>query len=422
MRIGIIGAGFTGLAAAYSLVKKGHQVVVYEKEQGPGGLAIGFKSANWLWPLEKHYHHLFVSDSAIIDLAGEVNHRIVFKRPQTSVFVDGRIYQLDSPISLLSFDKLSFLSRIRTGLVLAYLRFTHFWKPLEKVSARDFLMLTMGRQSWRILWEALFIKKFGRFADAVPASWFWARIKKRSASLGYPDGGFESLARSVEKKIIKSGGEFIYQSPVETISRRNKKIILKVGGKPRAFDRVICTLPTPFFIKIAKGLSRNYIKGYSRLSGLGAVNLVLVLKHKFLSGGTYWLNINEAKFPFLGIMEQTNFVSKSRYKGETIVYIGNYLEPSHPYFSASADSLLKKFTPFLKRINPKFSRIWVKKALVFKAPFAQPIITRDYSKKIPPLKTPIKGLYLANIQQVYPWDRGTNYAVELGQKVAHLIG
>ena len=31
------------------------------------------------------------------------------------------------------------------------------------------------------------------------------------------------------------------------------------------------------------------------------------------------------------------------------------------------------------------------------------------------------NVFLANIQQVYPWDRGTNYAVELGQKAAKLI-
>jgi hypothetical protein len=39
---------------------------------------------------------------------------------------------------------------------------------------------------------------------------------------------------------------------------------------------------------------------------------------------------------------------------------------------------------------------------------------------IPSFKTPLKNVFLANMEQVYPWDRGTNYAVELGQKIARI--
>ena len=65
MRVAIIGAGFTGLTAAWELIKKGHQVTIFEKETQPGGLAIGFKEDGWAWSLEKHYHHIFESDKFI---------------------------------------------------------------------------------------------------------------------------------------------------------------------------------------------------------------------------------------------------------------------------------------------------------------------------------------------------------------------
>ena len=58
---------------------------------------------------------------------------------------------------------------------------------------------------------------------------------------------------------------------------------------------------------------------------------------------------------------------------------------------------------------------------LFKTPFSQPIIPINYSKIMPPFETPLKNVYLTNIQQVYPWDRGTNYAVELGQKIAKIV-
>ena len=173
---------------------------------------------------------------------------------------------------------------------------------------------------------------------------------------------------------------------------------------------MICTLPTPLFEKLS-GLS------YPRLTGIGAVNLVLSLNRQFLTDGTYWLSICDRSMPFICVAEQTNFISSTHYNQEHLIYVGNYLPPDHEFFGLTAEELLKRFTPHLKKINPKLE---VKKAWVFKAPFAQPIITKRYSRLIPQMTTRIPNLYLANIQQVYPWDRGTNYAVELGEKVARL--
>lgn len=422
MRVAIIGAGFTGLSAAYALAKKGHHVVVYEREEKPGGLAIGFKEKNWEWPLEKHYHHWFYSDWDIRNLAEEINHEVIFTRPKTSIYIDGGTYQLDSPLTLMTFSKLPLTERIRTGAVLAYLKKTHNWKSLEGQTAEHFLTKTMGKASWDILWKPLFEKKFADYADKIPASWFWARIKKRSAQLGYPVGGFETFANAVEKKTKKMGGEFEYKTTVEKISRtKNNKLAISVKGKNLEFDKVICTLASPLFAKITEGLGKDYIEKLFNLTGIGAVNLVLSLNQEFLKDSTYWLSINARHFPFLAIVEHTNFMDKKHYGGEHILYIGNYLPHDHVYYQKEAVDLIKEFYPFLKTINPKFDKSWINGAYLFKAPFAQPIIPLHYSKIIPSLKTPIKGLYLANIQQVYPWDRGTNYAVELGNKVAELV-
>ena len=422
MKIGIIGAGFSGLAAAYELSKRNHQVYVFEKEEAPGGLAVGFKQTHWKWTMEKHYHHLFVSDWAIRNLAKEVGHKIIFKRPKTSVFIDGNFYQLDSALSLFCFNRLSLIDRLRVGASTFFLKITPFWKPLEAVTAESFLKKTMGEKSWRVLWQPLFEKKFGKYADKIPASWFWARVQKRSPQLGYPEGGFESFAKSIEKNVKKLGGRFFYGVEVVEISKRNGGLLLRTkNGKSFKFERIICTLPTPFFLKISKGLPEGYKKKIANLKGFGAVNLVLSLKKQFLKDKIYWLNINEQFFPFLGIVEQTNFIDPKVYGGDRIIYISNYLPFTHRYFQMSKGGLLNEFYPFLRKIRPNFNKSWIKKVFFFKAYFAQPIVPLNYSRFLLKSKTPIKGLYLANIQQVYPWDRGTNYAVELGEKVAKLI-
>ncbi|MDO8619174.1 MAG: NAD(P)/FAD-dependent oxidoreductase [Candidatus Daviesbacteria bacterium] len=422
MKIGIIGAGFTGLSAAYYLLEKGHEVTIIEKESQAGGLAIGFKEKNWKWTLEKHYHHLFVSDNAIRNLAQKVGHKIIFKRPKTSTYINNSIMQLDSPLSLLRFSHLSISDRIRTGLVLAYLRSTPFWKPLEKISAERFLRKFGGENSWKILWKPLFLGKFGRYSDQIPAVWFWARIKKRSASLGYPEGGFQSLSDSIAEYILKKGGKFNFEASVKQIEKiANQIIVTTEAGTKFEFDKVVCTLPTSFFTRVTKGLPPQYTKKLINLNGLGAINLVLSLNRKFLNDNSYWLNINQDGCPFLAVVEHTNFIDKKNYNGDRLVYIGNYLDPQHKYFQITEEQLLAEYLPALKKINPAFKKNWITQIWMTKANFAQPIIPLNYSKKIPPFKTPINGLYLANIQQVYPWDRGTNYAVELGQKIAGLI-
>ncbi|EKD86838.1 MAG: hypothetical protein ACD_37C00133G0007, partial [uncultured bacterium] len=186
MKIGIIGAGFTGLSAAYYLQKKGHSVTVFERDPYPGGLAIGFKEKGWDWSVEKHYHHWFTNDKSVLKLAQEINFKVIIKRPKTSVYYGGNIHQLDSPIALLKFPKLPLVDRIRMGASLAFLRYNPFWKILEKFNTKDYLVKTMGKRGYKAIWEPQLSNKFGGVADSISLAWFWARIKKRTPSLAYP--------------------------------------------------------------------------------------------------------------------------------------------------------------------------------------------------------------------------------------------
>ena len=144
MNIAIIGAGFTGLSCAYQLTKKGHNVTVFEKDNLPGGLALGFKDNKWDWSLEKYYHHWFTNDKNVLNLAKQINHEVLIKRPKTSVYIDGLLYQLDNPKNVLTFPKLSITDRVRMSAVLGFLKYNPFWQPLEKIEAANFLSNTMG--------------------------------------------------------------------------------------------------------------------------------------------------------------------------------------------------------------------------------------------------------------------------------------
>lgn len=423
MKIAIIGAGFTGLTSAYFLTKNGHDVTVFEKDPRPGGLAIGFYEKNWEWSLESHYHHWFTNDNSVLSLAQEIDYPVVMKRPKTSVYIDHNILQLDSPLALLRFSKLSLLERFRMAAVLGFLRYNPFWKPLERFHTTSFLQKSMGKRPYEMIWEPQLRNKFGSYIDTISLAWFWARIKKRTSSLAYPTGGFLDFASALAKKVEEQGGIIHYNTETTKItSKKQINLTIQSGSKQevKVFDRVIVTLPSFLFQKLAPDLPKPYVEKLTSLKGLGAINLVLRLSKPFLPDNTYWLSICEKKTPVMAVVEHTNFMDKSHYNNEHIVYLGNYLPMSHPYFSYDGQKLLHIFDPFLKQINPSYEKNVIG-VNVFKAPFAQPIIPTNYSRFVPPLVTPLPNVYLANMQQVYPWDRGTNYAVELGGKVASLI-
>ncbi|MEK7502457.1 MAG: FAD-dependent oxidoreductase [Patescibacteria group bacterium] len=429
MKIAIVGAGFTGLSAAFELLDRNNEVFVFEKDSQPGGLAIGFKPPQpegikkWDWSLEKHYHHWFSNDSSVLDLANKINYKIIKKGPKTSIYVEGKIYQLDSPLHVLTFPKLSLNDRVRMAMVLGFLKFDPFWKPLEKFKTEEFLLKTMGGNAYRKIWEPQLKNKFGVFAKDISLAWFWARIKKRTPNLIYPDGGFLKFAQALVKECEKKGGKFFFDTEVEEIKSDDNNVKVKfkeienLKFKIENFDAVVVTLPSFFFTKITPDLPKEYKDRLLSLKGLGAINLVLRLKEQFLKDGTYWLSICDTKSPIMAIVEHTNFMDKKYYNNEHIVYLGNYLPFDHEYMKMEKDQLLKIYDPILKKINPNY-QLSIINSQLFKVPFAQPIIPVNYSKIVPPFETPLSNVYLANIQQVYPWDRGTNYAVELGQKVA----
>ncbi|HEX7042214.1 MAG TPA: FAD-dependent oxidoreductase, partial [Patescibacteria group bacterium] len=185
-------------------------------------------------------------------------------------------------------------------------------------------------------------------------------------------------------------------------------------------DKVIVTLPSFPFLKICPSLPEEYKTKLHKLEGLGAMTVVLRMKKQFLTDNTYWLSVCDPASPVMAVVEHTNFMNKKHYNNEHLVYLGNYLPRNHPYFSLSEKEILKEFDPLLQILHPNYEKE-ILGVDIFKVPFAQPIIPINYSKIMPPFDTPLKNIYLANIQQVYPWDRGTNYAVELGQKIAEHV-
>jgi protoporphyrinogen oxidase len=209
---------------------------------------------------------------------------------------------------------------------------------------------------------------------------------------------------------------------VESVKREGAQLSVKADGMAEAFDQVLVTTSPSLMAKLAPDLPGSYLKGLLALKSMGAVVMVLALKHQLSEEGYYWFNLpKEAGYPMLALVEHTNFVSPEHFGGDHIIYAGDYLEVGHEYFSMSDEQLLERFLPAFKKFNPAFERDWVNKVWVSKTNYAQPIPLVNHSRNIPAIQTPIEGLYFASMSQVYPWDRGTNFAVEIGRRAARMM-
>ena len=436
MRIAIIGAGFTGLAAGHWLLKHKHEVVIFERSNYVGGLGAGMRDAidnfpvEWEWDLEQFYHHWFTNDYHVLQLGKDLNPaergssltpKFITRRPVTSVLYQDRIYPFDSPLSILTFPHLKLIDKIRTALTMAQLKYLYNLKrsrELEDITAHQYLQAKLGSRSYQQLWEPLLKGKFGDSYREVSMRWFWARIYKRTPKLVYSVGGFSAFAQDIALEIYKLGGQIHLSSEIEKIEISDSSH-LTLHPPNQTFDRIIVTTPPPSLSRLVANLPEDYTQSLTSAKGIGALTLVLSLHHPLMDK-TYWLNVNDPSWPFLAVVEHTNFMDKSHYNNEHIVYIGDYLDKDHPHMQMKKDALIRKFTPYLKKINPLFSEESIIHSFTFKTPYAQPIPGLNHQAKILPLTTPVPGVFLATMAQVYPWDRGTNYAIELGQKVAHL--
>ncbi|HEY5156537.1 MAG TPA: NAD(P)/FAD-dependent oxidoreductase [Anaerolineales bacterium] len=427
MDIAIIGAGFSGMAAAYDLTRAGHHVTIFESDDHVGGLAAGFKDPGWEWSVEKFYHHWFASDKHMLGLIKELGlqDKVLFPRPLTVMYYNGRFYPFDSIIQALLFPGLGFgLNKLRFGLVGVFLRLTNNWKPLEKVTVDAWMRKWAGEKVYTMMWEPLVVGKFGeRWYRQVNMAWMWARLKARTTRLGTFKGGFQNFAELFAARLREMGVEIRLQAPVVLIEHPAGSARVTVhGGSTEQFDRILVTLSPEAMTRLVPSLPEGYLHGLRNMKSMGAVVITLALKHQLSEQGYYWYNLpKSAGYPFLALVEHTNFVPADKFGGDHIVYMGDYLEPDHEYFQLSQEELLDRFLPALKMFNPKFERDWVRKAWLYRTAYGQPVPLVDHSQNIPTIKTPVDGVYFASMSQVYPWDRGTNFAVEIGRRAAGMI-
>ena len=428
-RVAVVGAGFSGLAAAYELVKLGHRPIVIEADAEVGGLAAGFPVGDSR--IERFYHHWFTSDRDVLALLAELGltERVVYSSTRTGMYFANRLYRLSKPLDLLRFTPLSLGDRFRLGQLILKARRVGDWRDIDDMSAAEWLCRLGGERVYRIVWEPLLRGKFGRHAESVSASWIWSKLKLRGGSRGrggeerlaYFRGGFAALADEIAKYVMDHGGELRLGSAVTgmTVENGHPRAVTAAGEDIHA-DAVVLTPAPPL---IAPLLAPHVpAKEADRLAAIDYLaNVCIVLELDRSLSELYWMNVNDPSFPFVGVIEHTHLDQADPAGRRHIVYLSRYLPAADPAYDWPDDRMSEFALPHLQRMFPTFSRDWIRGIHIWRARYAQPMVVRGYSRMIPDHHTSVPGAYIASMAQVYPEDRGTNYAIRDGRKVARLV-
>ena len=429
----VIGAGFAGLSAAWELTRRGIRVTVCEADEEVGGLAGSFEVGGTR--LEKFYHHWFTSDTHVVDLVRELGRedQVLHRPTRTGMYYAHQFFRLSTPMDVLRFTPLSVVARFRLGLLALRARRVREWRELEDLTAEEWLVRLGGRQVYDVVWKPLLEGKFGQHAQEVSAVWFWNKLKLRGGSRGkggeevlaYYKGGFAALAEQLARAICSDGGRIRLESRVNGLLVKDGLLVGVTTDQGRLeADAVLATPALPIVADLVEPhVTPEYASDLRRIQYLANICIVLELDRSLSE--TYWLNVNDPGFPFVGVIEHTNFEPPESYAGRRLVYLSKYLSETHELYRMPDDEVVRFCLEHLRRMFPAFTTDWVLDAHVWRARYAQPVVVRRYGALIPAVDTPLPGLYLSSMAQVYPEDRGTNYAIRegraAGRKVAEAV-
>jgi len=424
-RIAIIGGGIMGLSAAYSLCRKGFSPTIFEIEKELGGMSSSF-DFNGL-TIEKYYHYICKPDKPLFELLKElhIEDRLRWKPCKVGFLYHGTLYKWNSPFDILAFPQCDILTRLKYGFHAYNMTKRSDWAYLDKLNAVTWITDWIGERGYSIFWESLFKLKFHEFTKSLSAAWISSRVRRMglsrknifSTELGYLEGGSTILIKTLEREILKYGGNIFTDCGVEKIfiNDNGTKKLLDKERNYHTFDYVLSTIPIPLIPKMIPCLNEVQKKKYESIINIPVVCVIIKSKHSLTEN--FWLNINDPRFEIPGIVEYTNLNALD----DKIVYLPYYLPPKHPLLEKDDAFFFNRSKELLSMVKPSFVSTDIIDFNVFRYKYAQPICQPEFYSLIPKIRSEINGLFIADTSHYYPEDRSMSESILLGKRLSNLV-
>ena len=429
MHVLILGAGATGLTAAYLLRRVGVRVTLLEAAAKPGGLLTTF-SVGQGDPLECYYHHCFTHDVELHWLLAELGltDRLMYRPTTMAVYRDGRLWPFNRPLDVLRFGPIGWVDRLRFGLSGWLLAHWACYTRKEDQAALAWFRRWAGTQATEAIWTPLLRGKFGDWADQVSLAWLAGRLRQRARSrrsgqeqLGYLRGSFRVLVDRLVEWLTDNQVSLHFSCPVEELVMENGRLVgVRAGGREFRADATVATLAPPILAGLVRPMAPDYARQLEQIKYLGALCMVLAMPKPLL--GVYWTNVAEPAYEFVGVVEQTQLAPSDWYGGRHLVYLARYLRPEDPLWQLPDPVIQQRWLDQLSQMTGRPVRQEIEQVWLFRARYAAPLPEVGFSHRIPAMRSPLPGLFVASMVHIYPDERSINNCIRVAAELVRTVG
>lgn len=405
---GVLGGGVLGLTLALALAEQGKRVTLIEAADSPGGLVTPWRIGETEW--DRFYHVIVSSDQRLLATLHKLGiaDKVSWGRTKTLFFAGESLHPLNNVFDYLRLPTLRLIDKLRLGFNIVYGSRISNPRKLEGMSAAQWLTRISGRRAYENLWRPLLRAKLGSNEPQASAAFIWSIMRRfygareggaKVESYGYVEGGYRTVVSAFRRHLENLGVDIVCDAPVKSVDRLSDGgVVVQLAEGQQTFDKAVMTFAAPIASRVCDQFNAQERARLQAIQYQGVVCVSLLLKRPL--GGAYLTYITDESLPFTTVIEMTSLVDRQQLGGHHLVYLPKYVPCADAFLQEADESVIGQFVAGLKKMYPDLNDEDIVTARVARTPYVAPVMTKHYSKLLPPAKTSVRDLFMISSAQL----------------------